>query len=365
MANQFITVKQVAQEALLQLSNTTVMQGLVHTDYANEFKKQGDTVQIRKPSTFVAKEFDKKIELQEINESSIDVKMDKIADVSVPITSKEMTQNIEDFNIQVLSPAVSALSQKIDMDIMSLYADIPYFYGVAGHSPDSLDYFAQAGKVLNNNKVPLSDRRLVFDPEAQARLLTIPSIVNAEKSGSTDALRNASIGKIMGFDNFMSQNVYTHEAGTYALATDVKATGTKGKYSVTLTGKGSGKLVKGDLLVITGKQYVVTANTDEAVSGQITASVYPALANNYSGTDVQLISVHISNVAFHKNAFAFVSRPLEKPIGGADSHVESYKGLSIRVTFDYDIKEKTNILSFDALYGIKTLQPELACRVLG
>jgi len=70
------------------------------------------------------------------------------------------------------------------------------------------------------------------------------------------------------------------------------------------------------------------------------------------------------NLAFHKNAFALVMVPMEMPdsVWGAR---ESEDGISIRVVKDYDINEDWETIRLDILYGVKTIYPELACRIYG
>lgn len=368
MGNSFLTVQEIAREALVRLENNLVMRQLVHTDFSNEFAKKGDTIKVKIPATFEANDFEGTITTQDINEGEVPVTLDKIADVSVAVTSKELTLSIDDFGFQVVEGAMQALAQKIDHTLTGLYADIPYFYGTAGQTPNSLKDISGVRKILNNNKVPNVNRRLVFDPEAEAELIVLDAIVNAEKSGSTAALREASMGRILGFDTFMDQNVRTHIAGDYAALTDVTATGEAGSNTVTLesaAGTSTGKLNKGDLLVINGQQYVVTEDTAPAVSGTLTAKVYPNLKSAYNGAPVTFVGDHVANLAFHRNAFAFVNRPMALPSGGADGYVETYNGLSIRVTRGYDMKTKQETISFDILYGVKTIHPELAARLLG
>ena len=77
-----------------------------------------------------------------------------------------------------------------------------------------------------------------------------------------------------------------------------------------------------------------------------------------------LFGIGFANLMFQKNAFGFVTRPLEVA-RGADSYVTNYNGLSVRVTMDYNIATKKQTLSIDTLYGFKTLYPELAVRVVG
>ena len=65
-------------------------------------------------------------------------------------------------------------------------------------------------------------------------------------------------------------------------------------------------------------------------------------------------------VAFHKNAFALVTRMLEQPQGAAKSAIVNYDGFGLRVVYDYDIKSKTDVVSIDMLCGVKTLDENLA-----
>ena len=88
MANTLLTPQIIAQEALAILRNQLVMAELVHTDYANEFVKVGDTITVRKPATLVANDFAGSITSQDLTESGVTVTLDKFKDVSVALTSR-------------------------------------------------------------------------------------------------------------------------------------------------------------------------------------------------------------------------------------------------------------------------------------
>lgn len=285
MANTFLTCQEIARAALPLLHDNLVFPALAYKDYSNEFKAKGDTIQVRKPAKFTATEFTDAIAPQNTTEGNVLVKLDKIADVSTVLTAKEMALNIEDFTAQVIQPAMMAIAEKINRDGLALYVDITNTTGEAGVTPSTLADIAAAAKVLNQNKAPMDGRAAIWDAEALAKFQTLDAVAHADKSGSTAALREGSIGRLLGLDNYMSQ----------AVATD----------------------------------------------GGFTA-----------------------NLVFHKNAFAFVNRPLEVA-HGVESYVTSYNGLSIRVTMGYDITTKKQTLSIDCLYGYKTLYPELACVVKG
>ncbi len=71
--------------------------------------------------------------------------------------------------------------------------------------------------------------------------------------------------------------------------------------------------------------------------------------------------------AFHRNALAFVTRPLATPRAGtgALSSVASYNGLGLRVTITYDGKAQGHRVTLDMLAGVKPLDVSLGVPVLG
>ena len=75
MANTFLTPDIIAREALMILRNNAVMANLVHRDYSSEFVGGvGDTITIRKPASFEAKEFNNAITVQDVTETGVPVK---------------------------------------------------------------------------------------------------------------------------------------------------------------------------------------------------------------------------------------------------------------------------------------------------
>jgi len=368
--NEFITIKEIARQALPRLIENLVFPNLIHRDFSNDFALgKGDKIQVRKPVILSAEEFDAETgtNAQDINETSVEVTLDKLATVDAEFSSLQAATSIDDLNRIFIEPAAAALAAKINSDGLSLYADIPYICGEAGTTPSTLNSLATVRKTLNANKVPVSPRVAVWDTEADAAFTTVDAIVNAEKSGSTTALRDGSIGRIFGLDNYMSQAVKKHVSGI-TKATAVKVDTPTNEGDTTLSIKATtltGKLVKGDVLTIEGKNYTVTADTESAVSNAIAnISVYPALNAYTADTTVTISASHTANLAFNPMAFAFVTRPLAAP-SGVESYVTSYNGITLRVVKGYDMKFKKEMISMDVLYGYKTMYPELAVRVLG
>lgn len=114
------------------LENQLTMANLVHRDYSKEFVKVGDSITIRKPARFSAKNFTGQVHSQNITEGSAVVKMDRFRDVTVEVGAKELTLDIKDFSTQVVAPALSAIAQAIDQDLLAVTE-----YKVTGTADDT------------------------------------------------------------------------------------------------------------------------------------------------------------------------------------------------------------------------------------
>lgn len=368
MPNSFITVKEIARQTLPRLIENLVFPNLIHKDFSNEFiAGKGAKIQVKKPVILKAEEFDESTGTtpQDVNEQSVTVTLDKLATVDIELGAIESVTDVDDLNRIFITPAAEALAQKINSDGLELYKDIPYISGTAGTTPSALTDLSDVRKVLNINKVPTSGRVALWDPEADAKFATIDAIVNAEKSGSTSALREGSIGRVFGMDNYMSQAVKIHTKGTLSGTPKAAASTKQGATSLTLAATTlTGTLVKGDILTILGDTYTVKADAT-AADNKITVEIYPALKKDITtATAITLLDGHTANLAFNPSAFAFVTRPLTVP-SGVESYVTSYNGITLRTVKGYNMTKKKNMLSMDVLYGYQTMYEELAVRVLG
>ncbi|OHD15050.1 MAG: hypothetical protein A2Y38_25910 [Spirochaetes bacterium GWB1_59_5] len=213
MANTFLTPDVIAAKALATLYENLTMLPLVYTDVSSDFSrsKVGSVVNVRKPATFTANEFDRAsgITIQNATESSVPVTLDKIADVSFAVTSEDLTLHLEDFAAQLLAPATEAIAQKIDRDILALKSNVTQVAGTGtGFEWTKPEALIEADRLLNIKNVPPSERAAVVGPTTRANWLNSDIIKFADKSGSTDALRRGSIGSgLFGFDAYMTQNV--------------------------------------------------------------------------------------------------------------------------------------------------------------
>lgn len=102
-------------------------------------------------------------------------------------------------------------------------------------------------------------------------------------------------------------------------------------------------------------------------SGDTRALAEASMGTRKSGFDPYESNNITTNAgyAFHKTAVAFASRPLPLPMSNQDASINNYKGVGLRVVFDYDMAAKSDICSIDILYGIKVLDTARAVMIDG
>lgn len=375
MANQFLTLKNIARRTITRLLDNILFPQLCYRNYADTFQKRGDTIQIPIPVNLEAKEFsnDTGVEFQNDVETSVDLKLDQLASVDVEYTALEMATNVDDLDALFIRPAADALAERINADGFALYRDIRNCVGTPGTLPDSLSAFADASLLLNENKAPQQNRYAVWSPYATARLQQIPMLVNTSAYGSRETILSGEIGQVFGLRNFMSQAVVNHLAGSlagtsYTLTVTAKSAGfveitaSASSGTVSISGK---TLVCGDLLLADDYTLLVSADCTASSATKITVPVDAAsYAAAKIGDTVTVAANHDANLVFQKEAFAFATRPLTTP-AGVDSYTVTNNGISLRVVHGYDQRYKRDLLSMDVLYGYKTIRPELAVRYMG
>ena len=372
MATTFITPTVVAKEAILALENNMVFGGLIHRAYSNEFKKVGDTVIIRKPWDFATvHDFagTPTVAPETIVETSVPVILNKLNDITFPITSKELSLDVKSFSEQCIAPAMRKHAQEIDYVIANLMVDVAAHYPV--HATPAVADIAGIRTQLNLNKVPSANRSVVLHPQTEQPYIVLDAFLHAEKRGDTRALKEASMGRVFGMDWYMDQNIRTHTATACATnPATLGAAATVGATVIKVIGatSTSATIPVGDVLKISGElndkgHVITTAATLSAGSASVTIAPAIQVGGVASAATVTWQETHKANLAFHKNAFALVTAPLEAPLGGARGEVVNYKGISCRVVYGYDQAHKENDISIDILFGVKTLDRELAARL--
>lgn len=364
MANTILTPSIIANEALMVLQSNLIMADLVHRDYSSEFVEVGDTITVKKPAKFTAKNFTGTTSTQDITEGSVTVKMDRFRDVTVAVTSKQMTLDISDFSEQVITPAMQAIAQAIDEDILSVAVQQAGATVSATSSPTNLADIANIAKTLDLKKVPVQNRRLVFHPTHKYNYALTDNLSKVSYAGDNQTLRDALLGRVYTLDTYMDQNAPDTSASTAGSATTYKVTGTAGQSKVALSNVSatSATIKTGDGFILNGYLYRFTED-ETASSGAIAeVAIDQPLMETVSAVDITMINKP-NSVAFHRNGIAFVNRSLALPMGASNASIASADGLGVRVVYDYDSSTKTDKISFDIIYGIKELDKDMIVKL--
>ncbi|MCC7570620.1 hypothetical protein KO465_04690 [Candidatus Micrarchaeota archaeon] len=399
MSQSLLTPTIIAKESLLMLLNSMAMGRHVHTAYKNEFVKVGSTITIRKPNKFRATKAQVRSNTN-IEEPSTSITMSTQAHVSWAFSSVELTTTIEEYSKRYIEPAAAALANTVDADLCGLYADVYNSVGTPGTTPASFSVLGDAQTKLDDEAAPQEGRICILNPAANWAMADALKGTFAAKVAE-DIITKGYLGTIANLNIYMDQNIQRHLTGTFASggAVPVVKTGSVTK-DTTLATDGwdvSNNTVKnGDVFTVdtvyavnpmsgasTGvlRQFAVSAD-GASLSGDLTISVTPTIryAPDDAYSTVNSLPVeedgltfmgnentyYPQNLVFHPNAFALVSVPIEMPanVWGARETAPEV-GLSIRVVKQYDIDQDTEVIRLDILYGVKTLYPELACRLWG
>lgn len=371
MPNTILTPNVIANEALMVLKNNLVMANLVHRDYENEFVKVGDTVTARRPSKFVAKNFTGAVDPQDLNEGGVAVKMDRLRDVTVQITSKEMSLDLRDFSAQVIEPAMTAIASAVDADVLATAVEgAGRTVTASGESATKpIKDIAKVGSYLDFAGVPVQNRRLVLNPSHKVLYATDDNLSKVSYAGDGNALRDAELGKVYTMDTYMSQNApypYGYLDNAVGTAKTYKVSGTAGESKVALSSvtAATATVKKGDCFIVDGYVYHFAADATAASGAVAEVAIDQPLHAALSGKDATVISAPTS-VGFHRNGVALVTRPMDLPMGNKNAYVASADGLGVRVVFDYDSTHKIDTVSFDILYGVTTLDKNMIVKVQG
>lgn len=385
MANTFLTPDVIAAEALVLLQSNLVATRLFSRRYEAELNpgmKRGDTIRLRRRSPGVVDEYTgTSITIRDIDETSISLTLEKHFDASIRITDRERTLEIVDFSEQVLAPRMVEMGERIDSYALTKLKDVPNPAGPSESAPAVLPAtiaaMALVEKTLNDLKVPTRPRYQVASTEYKATILGVDSFVEVDKAGVDNALRLAEIGPIMGLSTFMAQNVdtVTFTSGTQTTMV-VDGSGNPipaGATTIPYDGGGvaTGTLKVNDIVNIAGYGNVVIATLDTAVANAGNIIIKEPLREDVAD-DVAAVNYdgggntrQQHGAVFHPDCFAFVSVPLDLPVGAEASYMQDpATGLSMRAVYDYDRDLKADVLSLDILIGAAMVDGRLGAQII-
>ena len=407
--NTLITPSVIAKEALFQLKNNLVMGKLVHRDYSKEFaqegKKVGSTISIRKPVKFKSSVGATRVS-SDVAEGTVALAIDTQRHVSWDFVSSDLTLTVDNYSERYIQPAMIELAQQVETALMGLYSTVPNWVGTAGTTPSTFLHLGAARQRLVENSAPMgATLNGVLSPAAALQVANDMKL-QFQPGKQLTAMERVRIGRYAGLETYEAQSVLSQTLRAFAATPLVNGASqhsntTPQANSQSLITDGwsnsiTGVLKAGDVITIAGvyainaktyqaynylKPFVVTADANSGAStGPATLTISPAIVTTGPYQNVSAVpadnaaitvitgtasTAYPQNLVFHENAFALVMADLDMPDGAAFKARESADNLSVRVVKQYDIDLDRDIIRLDILFGVKTIYPELAVRLTG
>ncbi|HEX4273752.1 MAG TPA: P22 phage major capsid protein family protein [Bryobacteraceae bacterium] len=220
-------VKLVAADALPALVGNLVMGNLVNRDYEPTLAQAGDTVNVPIAPQLVANNLAEGNAVQPQNPSlgNAQIILNTHAEATFQIPDVTKVLAVPDLLKVYMQPAVVAIAEKIESDLLALYAGFSANtpLGTAGTAvTESL--LDEAETALFQAKIPASSPKyLIVDSNTYSQMRQIPRFSEFQTAGDAGlrAIVDGTIGKIKDFFVFRSQYVAktgSAPVGTHNLA---------------------------------------------------------------------------------------------------------------------------------------------------
>jgi len=394
MANnlQSVTPKLLAQ-GLMALRQQAVMPQLVNRRYEALAGQKGSSIDVPIPSAVTTLDVAPAAVAPATADSaptSANIPLDQWKEAPFYLTDQDMMTAMQGTIPMQASEAIKSIANTVDGYILNKMKNRAFgFAGTPGTTPFATDLtaFKDALVALNRQLAPRQDRRIVLDPLAEGQAILLPNFIQAQQAGSNQTVLDGTIGHRVGCDWYMDQNVPAHVPGVPGgtpIAAGAQAAGQgttvasglfggqmfQGTLNVSGMTNSTGTYAEGDVITIAGhtQTYVVTAAATASGTGTATLNIYPALQNALSGGEaITLKAARTCNLYFHRDGFAFATRPLQDSAEGLGhlitSAVDPVSGLTLRL--EVSREHKRTRFSYDMLYGGAVVRPELLSQIAG
>ena len=167
----------------------------------------GDTITVRVPQPSAARTQASRgaaLTADSIDEVGVDVSMAHLYHLK-NLSDQEVTLDIENFARQITLPQVQAVAIGAEATLVAVMnglsaTDAAINWDATSTEADDKDTILRARKALNDRDVPAEDRYLAVATDIAMRLLKHDFLSRVDAAGNADALRNARIGRVFGFE---------------------------------------------------------------------------------------------------------------------------------------------------------------------
>lgn len=198
---------------LVAFREQAIFAGLTNREYEGSFSS-GDTIHINSPVPIVIKDYkanNRTTEPDPISTTEIEMVIDQEKNFDFyidDIDRKQAAGNLSEF----ATSAAEGLVDDADLHLATLAVtgseDLTPVGGAVTNAETAWNCIRDMRKYLRKNKVPAAQRVFVANAEFAALLEEYDSkIMRVDTSGTTEGLRQGTIGGILGFTGYNSENL--------------------------------------------------------------------------------------------------------------------------------------------------------------
>lgn len=391
MANTLTAViPQLLAQGLMALRENAITPQIVNRGYSELAGQRGSTIDVPIPSAIAAQAVSPgptPPANTDVSPTSVSIPLDQWYEAPFYLTDKEMLEVMQGHIPMQASEAIKSLANTIDDSLLAHYSSFYGFHGNldtgayltpfedASGNPTNTKDATKMRTILNKQLAPLTDRHVLMNPDTEGAALNIRAFQDMSFSGDPRAIIDGNLNNKLGFQWWMDQNMPTHTAGTAAGEADIAVDNAAGYAIGTKTlnideAAGTNSILVGDIVSFAGhsQTYVVTETIAALDALGKDLKIEPGL--QVAVADNEAITVHPShavNLAMHRDAIAFATRPLAahgSQLGVISSSVvDPISGLSLRLEVTHQHKQLR--FSYDVLWGSAVVRREFGSRLGG
>ena len=269
-----------ANESLAILEEHMVAGNLVHRDFEPEIADFGDVVNTRQPGEFESKRkgADDDVTIQDVEATNVPVTLNQHVHASFMIRDSEASKSFKELVYVYLVPAMIAQARFVDQVVLGQYGQfLPNAYGGLRSlsSSNVKSRILNTRNLLNVNKAYMQGRNLIWTPSSETSASELDLFTAADQTGDGGfALSEASLGRKLGFDNYMCQNMtgFGLAQTDYVTGAVNQAAGEgKGETAITVDGL-SAAIANGQWVDIAGDPHRVVSTTGGSTPTVITVA---------------------------------------------------------------------------------------------
>lgn len=417
MANNVLLTPQVyARMVLMNLGGYLSVARNMSKEYSKEFAKQGakvgDTISVRKPQRFQPTS-GLQYQPQSLSNIKTTITASDVTGVHFEWDSVERTLSLDDIQENYAKPAAIGLAHNINMRAAQFAAQNTFnAVGTPGTTPTLLDTYLAAGdKIVQLGLPPEEELTCIITRKMSSQFVVGQKTLFNPGGSISSMIKNGSVTdgreNTLGYKWERDQTIYVQTTGAYGgtpLVNGANQTTQNGNNdTMSLATKGWSNSTQvlnvGDRFTIAGvysvhpqtrqstgdlQQFVVLQAFTSNGSGQGSVVVAPGITptgqyQNVTAAPADSAAITLFGAAntstpqgllLHKNAYAFVSVPLNDPKSGkgveeAYQETDPDTGITLSFVRFFDGVNRVHGNRFDMLTGFGVLYRELACVIAG